>query len=180
MGLFDSFKKKSPARKPIAGATENAASAKLIKVSDYLSEKNIAFFSAGPSKHQALGNLIGALDLPDPGAAMKAILAREEAGSTVIAPRLALPHARLMGLKKIVAALGICPSGVLYPAPEGGPIYVIMLFLGPAENMREHLAFLAGVSSLFQTEGLIDALTQLITPQAVLEKIREIEKTLAL
>ena len=69
-----------------------------MRVSDVLSEKSIAFFPAGPSKRQVFGNLIGSLDLPDPSAALKAILAREEAGSTVIAPGVAIPHARFSGI----------------------------------------------------------------------------------
>src|SRR2546423_994204 len=83
----------------------------LIKVSDFLTEKSIAFFPAGPSKRQIFGSLIGSLDLPDRGEALKAILAREEAGSTVIAPGIALPHARITGITKIEAALGLCPDG---------------------------------------------------------------------
>jgi PTS system nitrogen regulatory IIA component len=175
MGLFDKLKKKT---KPATEKTESTPSARVIRVSDYLTEKNILFFPAGPSKQQVLGSLIGSLDLPDPTVALKAILSREEAGSTVIAPGLALPHARIQGITRIATALGICANGVVDPHADGGPIRLFMLFVGPADNMREHLAFLACVSSLFQAEGLSDALLQLTTPQTVLEKIREIEKTL--
>src|SRR5205085_2664474 len=108
-------------------------------------------FPAGPSKRQVFGSLIGSLDLPDPGAALKAITAREEAGSTVIAPGLALPHARITGIHTIKAAMGICPTGIQYSHAATAPVRLLMLFLGPAENMREHLAFLASVSALFQT-----------------------------
>ena len=85
--------------------------AKTPLVSSYLSEKRIVFFPAGPSKRQVLGSLIATLDLKDPSAAIKLILAREEMGSTIIAPGLALPHARMDGLTKIEAAIGICPTG---------------------------------------------------------------------
>jgi mannitol/fructose-specific phosphotransferase system IIA component (Ntr-type) len=151
---------------------------KPIRVSDILSEKNIAFFPAGPSKRQVFGNLIGSLDLPDPNAALKAILAREEAGSTVIAPGVAIPHARFSGIKHVVAALGICPSGVVDPRAKGGPLHLFVLFLGPVDNMREHLAFLASVSALLQMKNLKEGLLALTTPQAVLEVIRQAEKSL--
>lgn len=152
---------------------------KVLKVSDFLTVKNIAFFPAGPSKQQVLGNLIGSLDLPDPSAALKAIMAREDAGSTVIAPGLALPHARIPGIARISAAIGICPTGVVDSRAEGGHTYIFVLFLGPAENMKEHLAFLASVSALFQSEGLIASLTQLTTPEAVLDRIRQAEKAIS-
>lgn len=43
--------------------------------------------------------------------------------------------------------------------------------------MQEHLMFLASLSALFQTEGLIDALLQLSTAEAVMKKLRAAEKT---
>jgi len=84
---------------------------KIPAVSGYLSEKRIVFFSSGPSKRQVLGSLIGTLDLPDPSAAINAIFAREEIGSTIISPGLALPHARLEGLNRIEAAVGVFHLG---------------------------------------------------------------------
>lgn len=148
-----------------------------MKVTDFLSEKTVVFFPTGPSKRQLFGSLIGLLNLPDPGEAMKSVLAREEAGSTVIAPGIALPHARIPGISGIKAALGLCPDGY-ESRTDGTRIQIILLFLGPAESMREHLAFLASVSALFQVDGLPEALLQQTTPKAVLQKIREAEKTL--
>lgn len=176
MDWLDKFKKK-PQNAP-SGA-KSTLPPKILKVSDFLTAKNIAFFPAGPSKQQVLGNLIGSLDLPDPNAALKAILAREDAGSTVIAPGLALPHARIPGIPRISAAIGICPTGVVDSVAGGAHTYIFVLFLGPAENMKEHLAFLASVSALFQSEGLIDALVQLTTPEAVLDRIRQAEKSIS-
>jgi nitrogen PTS system EIIA component len=146
------------------------------KVSDYLSDKKIAFYTAGPSKRQVLGGLLGMLDLPDSTVALKAILAREEMGSTIIAPGLALPHARIEGLEKLQAAVGVCPTGVSDPHAGGTLIRVFVLFLGPADKMTEHLAFLAGVSALFQRKGFIDELCKLATPQGILAAIKKAEK----
>ena len=160
--------------------TESPASpvhSKIPSVSSYLSDKRIVFFTSGPSKRQVLGSLIGTLDLPDPSAAIKAIFAREEIGSTIIAPGLALPHARLEGLDRIEAAVGVCPSGVQDPHDGGTPIKVFVLFLGPADNMKEHLSFLSGIAALFQKEGFVDALSNLASPQGVLHAIHQVEKT---
>lgn len=156
-----------------------ASKKKVPAVSSYLTEKRIVFYPAGPSKRQVLGNLIGTLDLADPSAAIRAILVREEMGSTIIAPGLALPHARLDGLAKIEAAIGICPTGVTDPHDGGTPIKVYVLFLGPADNMREHLTFLSSVSALFQQEGFVDELVKLASPQGVLHAIRQAEKSIS-
>src|SRR5579872_334016 len=83
MGLFDHLKKKESSEKKRTNVSERTSSAEPM-VSSILNEKRILFFTAGPSKQQVFGSLIAALDLPDPSAALKAILSREEAGSTII------------------------------------------------------------------------------------------------
>ncbi len=145
-------------------------------VTNYLSEKRILFFPAGPSKRQVIGSLIAALDLKDPTAALKAVLLREEQGSTIIAPGLALPHGRIEGITRVEAAVGICSSGVHDPHGGGELIRVYVLFLGPADNMKENLFFLASVSTLFQKKGFLDKLCKLASPQGVLHAIRQVEK----
>jgi len=147
------------------------------KISSYLSEQRILFFPAGPSKRQVIGSLIAALDLDDPTAAIKAVLAREELGSTIIAPGLALPHARFDEVTRVEAAVGICPPGVHDPHSKGEPVRVYVLFLGPVDNMKEHLAFLTGVSNLFQKKGLVDQLAKLASPQGVLLALQRAEKS---
>lgn len=146
------------------------------KVTDYLSEKSIEFFSAGPSKRQVLGGLIAKLDLPDPSAALKSILSREELGSTVIAPGLALPHTRVDGIASLQVAVGVCPNGVHDPQDGGATVKVYVLFVGPSDNMKEHLAFLAGVSVLFQKKGLVEKLAKLASPAGVLTALRDADK----
>ena len=146
------------------------------KISSYLNEQRILFFPAGPSKRQVIGSLIAALGLKDPTAALRAVLAREEQGSTLIAPGLALPHARSEGVAHIEAVIGICPSGVQDPHVASEPIRVYVLFLGPTDNMKEHLAFLAGVSVLFQKKGFIEKLCALASPAGVLHALQEAEK----
>jgi mannitol/fructose-specific phosphotransferase system IIA component (Ntr-type) len=168
MGLFDKFKKK----------TGTAPTPKTIRISDFIQEKSIAFFPSGPSKRQVFGNLIGSLDLDDPGAALKSIMAREEAGSTVITSGVALPHARLSGLTNIRAAIGICPTGIEYSRREGDLVQLVVLFVGPAENMRLHLAFLAQVAALFQKQDFCGNLLKSMSASAALKIIRDAEKSL--
>ena len=156
-------------------ASSTSPHVEALKVSSYLSESAIAFFPAGPSKQQILGKLIGSLDLGDPNLALKAILAREDAGGTVIAPGIALPHARVPGVTTIKAALGISPSGVV-EARLSTPISIFFLFLAPSDNMKEHLAFLAAVSSLLHSKGTVSALSTAENPRAALEIIRQAER----
>jgi PTS system nitrogen regulatory IIA component len=146
-----------------------------IRMSDFLTEKTIVFFPSAPSKRQVLGHLIGLLELPDPNAALDSMLVREETGSTVIAPGLAVPHARVSGLARLQAAIGICPEGVMDRKSDSGPVRIYVMFLGNSENMTQHLAFLARVSALFETEAFRESLILAGSPARVLEILRKAE-----
>lgn len=150
-----------------------------IRIGDYLTKKQILYFRAGQSKRQVFGSLIAALDLTDPSAALKAILAREEAGSTVVAPGLALPHARISGIRRLKAAIAVCPSGISDHRTGALPLNVFVLFLGPAENMKEHLGFLAAVSALFQRPNVTEGLLKQASPEAALAFLKQEESKLS-
>ena len=151
----------------------------MLSIQDFLSVTSIHYFTAAPSKRQAWGHLIGLLDLTNPNAALKAILDRETMESTMIAPGLALPHARVAGVDKIRAAIGISAEGIHDAQSEFGPIHVMLLFVGPADNMKPHLHFLARVSALFQKKGFLEKLIKAASPAKALEAIRKAETDLS-
>lgn len=135
------------------------------RICHVLNEKRILILSAGLSHEEILKRLVTRLDLPNPARALEAILARERKGLTLVGPHLAVPHARLPALKSIQAALGISREG---------PIYAYLLFVGPAEHPREHLAFLSEIANLFKSPDLMTQLTALSTPSDILQKLRAI------
>ena len=119
--------------------------------------------------------MIGLLDLPDPSAALTSILAREEMGSTIIDPGLAVPHARVAGLSRLQAAIGICPEGVIDPKSDSGPVQIYILFFGNSEDMTQHLAFLARISALFEKQAFRKKVISAGSPAAVLDLLRKAE-----
>jgi mannitol/fructose-specific phosphotransferase system IIA component (Ntr-type) len=134
-----------------------------LKVSDCLTEKQVLILPAELPKEKMYEKLVASLNLPDAKLALKAILDREQWGSTEIRPGLALSHARIPGITKVAAAMGVCP----------GKIFV--LYLGPADQPQESLAFLASVSALFKPKELAESFLALKTPAAFLAKIRDSE-----
>lgn len=167
MKWFRSSKKPAPPRAVPRGL-------QVARVSEYLSENAIRFFAGGASFPQALEALIRALGVPDADAVLQAVVSREEAGATILAPGAAVPHARVEGLSRIVAAVGICPGGL--PHPSGESVRLLVVFLSPKEAMKDHLMFLAAVSALLQVEGLEASLLALDSPRAVLERLRGVEQ----
>ena len=81
--------------------------AKPLSICDYISDQTVCFFSSEFSKDKIFERLISLLDIPDYPLALAAIWEREKAGNTVLESRIAIPHARLQGLRKIEVAVGV-------------------------------------------------------------------------
>jgi len=153
----------------------DVAAMKVLYISDFLTEKNILFFPARLDKSNIFKDLIGSMNLPDPELALKEVLYRELWGRTVIAPGFAIPHARIPGLTHVAAAIGICQQGIADPKSTSQQPSLYLLFVGPTNDVQQHLSFLAAVSTLFQSKDLAKHLVQLTTPGAVFAKLRAAE-----
>jgi mannitol/fructose-specific phosphotransferase system IIA component (Ntr-type) len=104
--------------------------------------------------------------------ALDGIRNREGAGSTSFGS-VALPHARVGGLGRIVGALGLNVDGVYDSGPAG--IRVVLAFASPASATVEHLQFLAQVARLLRQEETVADLLEARDDAAVLEAIRRRE-----
>ena len=105
--------------------------------------------------------------------ALEGIRNREGAGSTSFGS-VALPHARVSGLGRIVGALGLNPAGVYESGPAG--IRVILAFASPASATVEHLQFLAQVARLLRQEEAVVDLLEAGDEAALLDAIRRRER----
>ena len=105
--------------------------------------------------------------------ALEGIRNREGAGSTSFGS-VALPHARVPGLSRIVAALGVNPEGVYASGPSG--IRVVLAFASPASATVEHLQFLAQVARILRQEETVVDLLDARGESALLDAIRRRER----
>ncbi len=106
-------------------------------------------------------------------AALEGIRNREGAGSTSFGA-VALPHARVGGLGRIVGALGANASGVFDSGPAG--IRIVLAFASPASATVEHLQFLAQVARLLRQEETVADLLDAKDPAELLDAIRRRER----
>jgi mannitol/fructose-specific phosphotransferase system IIA component (Ntr-type) len=135
-------------------------------------------FRAG-SLDDAVARLLGPLlrqeGLTEPAtvSALDAVLSRERSGATT-AGSVALPHARLAGLSRIVAALAINADGVYSHSPCATK--ALLVFASPAQATVEHLKFLGGVAQLFRSDETVERLLAAETSAAALDVIRGRER----
>jgi len=77
---------------------------------------------------------------------LSALCTREALGSTGIGQGIAIPHARIEGLKRIFGLFVRLERPIDFAAIDGEPADLVFLLLIPANSGSEHLAALACVS----------------------------------
>ncbi|MBE6367333.1 MAG: CBS domain-containing protein [Lentisphaerae bacterium] len=92
----------------------------------------------------------------------KGVFEREAMFPTVIAPGLAMPHARVSNLDKLIVALATIPQGVRFGSEEDGEnVKVAVLVLSPADNPTMHLHVVSALAREFSDLSKIDQLAEL-------------------
>lgn len=108
-----------------------------------------------PSKSAILANLSGlfsqvcGLEREDVHAGLQA---REAVGSTGFGRGVALPHARISGLKRPAAAFLRLSSPVEFDAADGAPVDLVFGLLSPENAGVSHLHALAEISRTMRDE----------------------------
>lgn len=127
-------------------------------LSDLLSPDLVVVGVAAASKKamfQQLGALIApALDL-DASHVAAALADRERLGSTGFGGGVAIPHARIPGLKRIVITVARLSQAIDFQAVDDVPVDMIVAMLSPPDAGADHLKALARVSRRFRDRGLV-------------------------
>jgi nitrogen PTS system EIIA component len=79
-----------------------------------------------------------------------ALWEREQIGSTGVGNGVAIPHARIKGLEKMLFCFGRSLEGISYDAVDNQPVYYIFMILCPADAAEAYLKTLAGASRLLR------------------------------
>ncbi len=103
---------------------------------------------------------------------------REQGGTTAIGDGIAIPHGRLPGLDRIVAAFGRHPRGVDFQSIDGRPTHLFFVLLLPEESVGIHLKALARVSRLLKDASVRQKLISGRDPAELYRIIREADETL--
>lgn len=85
---------------------------------------------------------------------------RERLGSTGFGRGIAIPHARVNGIKRPVAALLRLEKPVEFDAADGMPVDLVFGLLSPENAGAAHLQALAAISRVARQEGLHTAMVQ--------------------
>jgi nitrogen PTS system EIIA component len=86
-------------------------------------------------------------------AVFEALMERERLGPTGMGRGVAIPHARLPGVDRMIGYFARLEKGVDFDAADGAPVDLVLLLLAPEDAGADHLRALAKVSRLLRDEG---------------------------
>ncbi len=103
------------------------------------------------------------------------LMEREAILSTGIGGGVAVPHAQLPGLGRLVMAASNHPDGLDYPALDDQPVQLVFCLLGDANTTADHLAGLARLARLARRRAALEPLITATDGQAFVVALEDLE-----
>ena len=128
----------------------------MVTLDQILAPERVCSNVATSSRKRTLEVLGELLADADPALSAQAVfdrlVARERLGSTGLGEGCALPHARVPGLGRTLAAFLRLRRGVDFDSPDREPVDLVFGLLVPEESTAEHLDILAAIARVFSDE----------------------------
>jgi mannitol/fructose-specific phosphotransferase system IIA component (Ntr-type) len=109
---------------------------------------------------------------------VKALMDREELGSTGIGAGVAVPHARHDSITELIGAFGRSKKGISFDALDGEPVHVLFLLLSSKGASGAHLESLAYISRLVRDDKYVKFLRDAKDAKALRELLGEADQRL--
>ncbi len=131
------------------------------RVAAVLSPERIRLGFSAVNKSQVLdeaSRLLASFEGLEPNHITASLTARERLGSTGLGAGVAIPHARLQGLRQAIAAFIRLSFAVAFDSPDGKPVTEVLVLLVPEQATEEHLELLAQAAEMFNDRRFRDQL----------------------
>lgn len=152
-----------------------------MKLLDFVVPESIIVDLKATGKEEAIREMVGGLhesgELADDAveSIIRAIMDREELGSTGIGMGVAVPHTRHQTLQRLVGTVALADSGVDFAALDGEPVDIFFLLVSPQNQPGDHLRALENISRHLKDERFVNFLRQAKTRQDVIDLLEEVD-----
>jgi len=122
------------------------------RLADLLAQRNFAGWLKSADRREAVRELslaVSAANGLNSDVIDAAVWAREEMMATGMGNLVAIPHARIEGLKTPLVAVGLSQRGIDFDAPDGEPAKLLFMILTPKDDQGAQLEILAEISRTF-------------------------------
>ena len=129
-----------------------------MEFSNLLKPEAIRIFSSVSSKKRLLHDIAGIAEAcyqTDYSQTVEALMERESLGPTGVGGGIALPHARLEQLDKVVGAFVLLENPIEFDAIDRQPVDIVFGLFAPKSAGVEHLKALALVSRTLREQSIV-------------------------
>ena len=106
------------------------------------------------------------------------LMKREKIGSTGIGNGIAVPHAKLDDIKKVVGAFARSTRGIDFNTVDGTPVNLIFLMLAPSDNPEANLQTLQHISRTIKQPNFCKFLRNAKNIKAIVEIFKDADEQL--
>jgi PTS system fructose-specific IIA component/PTS system nitrogen regulatory IIA component len=107
---------------------------------------------------------------------IRAIMRREELGSTGIGRGVAVPHTKHPSVTKLVGTVGVSSSGLDFESLDGQKASLFFLLVSPPDRPGDHLRALENISRQLRDDQFCKLLGQSKTAADILNLLEEADR----
>ena len=153
-----------------------------MKITEFISKRAIVHNIKAKDKKGALTELVQVMRKAYEGEKfsvtdiVEGVLKREKLGSTGLGGGVAVPHAKLEGIKGLIGAFGRSVNGLDFNAIDGEAVHLVFLILSPPAKNDSYLQALQRVMTGIKQPNVTRFLLSAKSAKDIEEIFREIEE----
>lgn len=150
-----------------------------MKFSDFVSTQSICAELSSSDKVSVISELVdslvkaGDINEVDRDDIVKAIMKREDLGSTGIGRGIAVPHTKHPSVAKLVGTVGVSSQGVDFESLDGEKVQLFFLLVSPPDRPGDHLRALENISRQLRDETFCRFLKQSKSAEDIVQLLEE-------
>lgn len=152
-----------------------------MKLTDFIVEEAIIIELKATNKEAVIREMVCSLkdvqkiSQKDIDHVIKALMKREELGSTGIGKGIAVPHTKHDCAKKIVGTIARSKNGVDFNSLDGEPVHLFFLLLSPNDSTGSHLAALERISTVIRDNDFRRFMREANDKHGIIDILKEVD-----
>ncbi|HUU04922.1 MAG TPA: PTS sugar transporter subunit IIA [Patescibacteria group bacterium] len=150
-----------------------------MRLIDYMDRKLVFLDVEAQAKEEAITEIVRRMKVSqairDESYLLEEIFSRESRGGTSLGNGVAIPHARVKFMDKIVIAMARLSSGVSFCQEDRQPVRIVFILITPQDKLNEYLKVLAALSKFLKDKKLLKRLFAVDSVQSAWELFESLE-----
>ena len=150
-----------------------------MKLSDFVIREAVIPELTATTKEEVIREIVsslraaGLLQNGEIESVVKAVIKREEQGTTGIGRGVAVPHTKHGGVSRLVCCIALSKKGIDFTSLDGEPVHILFLLISPSDRPGDHLRALESISRHLRNDTFCRFLRQTTTREQICDLLDE-------